>query len=85
MTAGRGFIALAAVIFGKWHPVGALAAALLFGAAGALQFRVQGIGLPIPSLLPTMLPYVLTLVALIGIVGKAIAPADDGRPYIKEE
>ena len=85
MTAGRGFIALAAVIFGRWRPGGALIACLLFGAADAFQFRVQGLGLGIPPLSFTLLPYLVTLAALIGIVGKVIAPAEDGKPYIKEE
>lgn len=84
LTGGRGFIALAAMIFGKWHPVGALGAALLFGTSESLAFRLQGASLPIPSQAFNMLPYVLTLVALAAF-GGATPPADDGRPFIKEE
>lgn len=86
-TAGRGYIALAIVILGRWRPFGALAAALLFGLADALSFRVQGLGLPISRQIPQMLPYLVTLVALIAfaVVGRARMPAEDGKPYIKEE
>jgi simple sugar transport system permease protein len=83
MTAGRGFIGLAAVVFGKWHPVGAFLATLLFASAEALQFRLQGTGWLSPSLMST-LPYVLTILALAGFVGRAHPPAEDGLPYIKE-
>ncbi len=81
MSAGRGFIALAVVIFGRWRPGGVLLGSLFFGAATALQFRLQarGIGLPYPALL--MLPYVLTLVVLVVATGRSRAPADLGRPY----
>jgi ABC-type uncharacterized transport system permease subunit len=75
MSAGRGFIALAIVIFGRWSPWGVLNAALLFGLATALQFHVQALGLPIPYQFPLMLPYVLTLMALAGYAGTAKAPA----------
>jgi len=85
MTDGRGYIALAVVMLGKWHPVKALAGAVLFGAADALQFRVQGLSLPIPPLSLTLLPYVVTLLVLIGVVGKVVAPAEDGQAYVKEE
>lgn len=85
MTSGRGYIALAVVIVGKWQPLGALAAAVLFGAAEALQYRVQGLGLPISRQVPNMIPYVLTLLALLGIVGRSRPPAEDGKPYIKGE
>jgi len=82
MTAGRGFIALAAMIFGKWHPLGALAASLLFGFSEALQMRLQGGG--IPSQLIQAVPYVFTMVVLAGFVGRATAPAALGEPFRKE-
>ena len=82
MTAGRGFIALAAVILGKWNPVGAFAATLLFGFGFALVPRLQGQGLS--ENLVSMLPYVLTLIALVGVIGRSIPPAAVGRPYVKQ-
>ena len=88
MTAGRGFIALAAVIFGNWRPFGAFGACLLFGSSSALALRLQGSSL-LPSdlasanLLQT-LPYVLTLVALVGVIGRSRGPAAAGRPYVKQ-
>ena len=78
MTAGRGFIALAAVIFGRWLPVRAGIACLLFAFAEALQIQVQGTGV-MPSQFVSMIPYVLTLVALAGLVGRAVPPAALGR------
>jgi len=80
MSAGRGFIALAIVIFGRWSAWGILAAALLFGLATALQFHVQALGLPIPYQFPLMLPYVLTLLVLAGYAGTTRAPAALGVP-----
>jgi general nucleoside transport system permease protein len=83
MTAGRGFIALAAVIFGNWRPFGAFAAALLFGASTALSFRLaQPWGNA--SVLFQALPYVLTLIAVAGVIGRSTPPAAAGRPYVKQ-
>jgi general nucleoside transport system permease protein len=79
MSAGRGFIALAAVIFGRWNPLGAAAAAIFFGAFEALQFTLQRTGIP-PEFMQA-LPYVAALVALAGFAGRARAPAADGVPY----
>ncbi|HET7095552.1 MAG TPA: ABC transporter permease [Thermomicrobiales bacterium] len=79
MTAGRGFIALAAVIFGNWTPLGALGGALLFGFAQALRYQVQALGWPIPQELIVSLPYIMTLVAITGLVGRSTPPAGLGR------
>jgi len=79
MTAGRGFVAIAIVVLGRWHPFGVAIAALLFGAATALQFVFQSLGLAVPYQLFLMLPYLLTLLALAGAVGRVRAPADLGR------
>lgn len=82
---GQGFIAIAAMIFGKWHPLGTMAAALFFGLAQALT--IVGPSLPfiqdIPSVYLFILPYVLTILALVGFIGKAVAPKASGQPYIK--
>jgi ABC-type uncharacterized transport system permease subunit len=80
MTAGRGYLAIAIVVLGRWHPAGVAAAALLFGGATALQFLFQALGTKAPYQLFLMLPYVLTLLALAGAVGRVRAPADLGRP-----
>jgi len=88
MTAGRGYMALAAMIFGKWHPVGALWACLLFGFLDAVSIRMQGAELPLIGAVPVQfiqaLPYILTVVLLAGFIGKSVAPAALGRPYVKE-
>lgn len=84
MTAGAGFIALAAVIFGKWDPVRAALAGLLFGFATNLQNVLSVVGSPVPSQFMLMLPYVVTLLAVAGLVGRSRAPAADGVPYTKE-
>jgi simple sugar transport system permease protein len=88
MTAGRSYMALAALIFGKWHPVGALWACLLFGFLDAVSIRLQGVQLPLIGEVPVQaiqaLPYVLTVVLLAGFIGNAIAPKALGRPYVKE-
>jgi simple sugar transport system permease protein len=80
---GQGFIAMAAVIFGKWTPFGAYGAGLLFGATQALTIILGGGTFPIPSSILAMLPYVMTIVVLILFVGKSVAPKADGVPYIK--
>jgi ABC-type uncharacterized transport system permease subunit len=79
MTAGRGFIAIAIVVLGRWHPAGILAAALLFGGASALQFALQALGLTAPYQLFLVMPYALALLALAGAAGRARAPAELGR------
>ena len=88
MTAGRGFIALAAMIFGKWRPVPTLLACLLFGFLDAVEIRLQGVALPgigeVPVQLIQALPYILTVVLLAGFIGQAMAPQALGRPYVKE-
>ena len=91
MTAGRGYMAIAAMIFGKWHPVGALLACLLFGFLDAVAIRLQGAVLPallgggaVPVQAIQALPYVLTVVLLAGFIGHAYAPKALGLPYVKE-
>jgi general nucleoside transport system permease protein len=86
ITGGRGFIALAALIFGKWRPFGAFAAALLFGFSSALGDRLPSYfaaGSSVPQLF-NVLPYVLTIVAVAGVIGRSIPPAAIGRPYVKQ-
>jgi simple sugar transport system permease protein len=82
MSGGRGYIALAAMIVGKWHPLGAAAACLLFGAAETAQIRLQGAGAPTQLLQAA--PFLLTILVLIVWVGRAVAPAADGKPYDPE-
>jgi len=91
MTAGRGFIALAAMIFGKWKPLPTMFACLLFGFLDALAIRMQGVALPaalgggeVPVQLIQALPYLLTVILLAGFIGQALAPKALGRPYVKE-
>jgi general nucleoside transport system permease protein len=83
MTAGLGFIALATMIFGRWNPVGVLLAALFFGFSRALAVYLGSIASPIPSQFLNMLPYLATIAVVAGLVGRARAPAADGRPYVK--
>ncbi len=84
MTGGLGFIGLAAMIFGKWTPFGALGGALLFGFSQALNSRFQIFGVPIPAQFIQMTPYIVTMIVLAGLVGHAVAPKADGVPYKKE-
>ncbi len=84
MTAGKGFIGLAAMIFGNYSPMGALGAGLLFGFADSLQTKLAILKIPIPSEFLLMAPYVITMVALAGLVGRAHLPAAGGQPYDKE-
>jgi simple sugar transport system permease protein len=88
MTAGKGFIALAALIFAKWRPGPALAACLLFGFLDAMAIRLQGVALPgigqVPVQFIQALPYVLTVVLLAGFIGRAVPPKASGIPYVKE-
>ena len=87
MTAGRGFMALAAMIFGKWHPVGAFWACLLFGFLDAVAIRLQGVRLPgigeVPVQAIQALPYLLTVILLAGFIGRTVAPQALGKPYLK--
>lgn len=89
MTAGKGYLALAALIFGKWKPVPTLCACLLFAFTDALATRLQGVALPVVGVIPVQfilaLPYVLTVLLLAGFVGKAVAPRAIGMPYSKEK
>jgi simple sugar transport system permease protein len=89
MTAGKGYLALAALIFGKWKPWPTLGACLLFAFADALAARLQGVALPVVGVIPVQfilaLPYILTVLLLAGFVGKAVAPRAIGVPYSKEK
>jgi simple sugar transport system permease protein len=83
MTAGKGFIGMAAMIFGKWTPLGAFSSSLIFGFADSLQVKMQILQVPIPSEFLLMAPYILTMVVLAGVVGSATPPAADGEVYEK--
>ena len=83
MSSGEGYIALAAMIFGRWTPLGATAAALLFGFATSLQSILATLNVPIPSNILLMAPYLVTIVAVAGLVGKVRPPKADGQPYVK--
>ncbi|MBS7526395.1 ABC transporter permease [Fusibacter paucivorans] len=84
MTSGKGFIAIAAMIFGKWHPIGAMLASLFFGFAEAVQIQASSLGINnIPSEFLQTLPYVATILVLSGFIGRAVAPKADGIPYEK--
>lgn len=83
MTGGRGFIALAVVVFARWDPVKILGASILFGFAEAVQARLQAVGAPVPHEFLLMLPYVLTIVVLLGVAGKSSYPSAIGLPFVK--
>jgi simple sugar transport system permease protein len=83
MTAGKGFIGLAAMIFGNWNPLGALGSSLIFGFADSLQIKMQILDIPIPTEFLQMAPYIVTIIALAGLVGRVHTPAADGSPYEK--
>ena len=84
MTNGRGFIALAVMIFGNWTPIGSWGAALLFGFATAMQTQLNFMGVDIPHQFVAMLPYLLTIVVVAGVVGRTRPPAAEGIPFEKE-
>jgi ABC-type uncharacterized transport system permease subunit len=84
MTNGRGFIALAAMVFGNWNPIGGALGALLFGFADALNFKFQILEVAVPYQFIGMLPFILTVIMVAGVIGKTIPPAADGQPYQKQ-
>ena len=84
MTAGKGFIGLAAMIFGKWTPFGAFGSSLIFGFADSIQTKLQILSVPIPSEFLLMAPYLVTMIVLAGVIGRAMPPAADGEAYEKQ-
>jgi simple sugar transport system permease protein len=84
MTAGKGFIGLAAMIFGNWNPLGALGSSLIFGFADSLQVKMQILDIPVPTEFLQMAPYLVTIIVLAGLVGRVHPPAADGSPYEKQ-
>ena len=84
MTSGKGFIGLAAMLFGNYTPFGSFSAGMLFGFADSLGTRLSILNVPIPSDFLLMAPYIATMILLAGVVGKSTAPAADGEPYEKE-
>jgi general nucleoside transport system permease protein len=84
MTAGKGFIGLAAMIFGNWNPIGALGSSLIFGFADSLQIKMQILSIPIPTEFLQMAPYIVTIIVLAGFVGRVHPPAADGSAYVKQ-
>jgi general nucleoside transport system permease protein len=84
MTNGKGFIGLAAMIFGNWNPIGAYLASLLFGFADSIQVKMEILSVPIPSEFLAMAPYIVTMIVLTGLIGRALPPAADGQPYEKQ-
>ena len=84
MTAGRGYIGLAAMIFGNWNPIGAFGAGLLFGMADSMASKLSILGSTIPPEFMAMAPYIVTMIVLAGVIGRGQAPASDGEPYTKE-
>jgi general nucleoside transport system permease protein len=84
MTAGKGFIGLAAMIFGNWNPVGALGSSLIFGFADSLQVKMQILNIPVPTEFLQMAPYIVTMIVLAGVVGNVHSPAADGAVYEKQ-
>jgi simple sugar transport system permease protein len=83
ISSGFGYIALAAMIFGRWTPLGSVAAALLFGFSFQLQTELSILRVPVSSFILLMVPYVATIIAVAGLVGRVRPPAADGKPYVK--
>ena len=84
MISGRGYMVLAAVVFGRYSPVGVMLATLLFGAGDAVMYQIQAANIGVPYQVSIMLPYVITILAVCGLIGKSRAPASSGTPYAKE-